>query len=127
MIRALTAAAVCVWLGGTAAWAHAAATDTPATPLSPAHVLAHARVSCGVDAFDTAEQALVFRASDLTDTALRCLLTAVNAPSYVATDIARTHTPMQTSTARWDTATATWYRDPESGVDVTIRMTGATP
>lgn len=127
MIRALTAAAVCAWLAGTAAWAHAAATTTPATSPTPAHVLAHARTSCGVDRYDTAEQTLVFRASDLTDTALRCVLTATGAPSYVATDIARTHTPMQTATARWDTATATWYRDPESGVDVTIRMTGATP
>jgi len=127
VIRVLGTAVVLAWFAGTAVLAHAAAVETHPAPLPAGYVLAHARISCAVDRFDTAEQTRVFRASDLSATALRCVLDAVGAPSYVATDIARTRTPMQTSTASWGTATATWYRDPESGVDVTIRMTGTAP
>jgi hypothetical protein len=98
----------------------ALATEPPRVPPTAAHVLAHTRTDCGIDRYDEAEQTTTGRWTDLVDSALRCLLTGVGAPSYVPDEMA--HTSPGTGQTRWATGVVDWHRDPMRGLVVTVHV-----
>ncbi|WP_170156198.1 hypothetical protein [Umezawaea tangerina] len=81
-----------------------------------------------MDRFDELEQTTAARWSDLTDSALRCVLAAVDAPADLAGEMVDRSPgygtkPWDTKTGRW---TAAWKWGP-AGLVVTIRLMPTTP
>ncbi|PRY46161.1 hypothetical protein [Umezawaea tangerina] len=124
-IRALCVLAVVVaWIGGVSYAAAAVAVEDTPVAASPIGTLARTRADCRVLGVDQAGQATRFRAVNLSDRALRCVLDGMLAPEYLSGDIAGTWPLDGRKRAHWDRVTAEWFRnpDPAVGLDVTIRV-----
>jgi hypothetical protein len=52
---------------------------------------------------------------------LRCVLTALNAPTYITTQMGQTRALDGRQTATWDKFEASWTYHPDNGLDVLIR------
>ncbi|MET1074827.1 MAG: hypothetical protein ABWY11_19420, partial [Umezawaea sp.] len=111
MIRALCVLVVVViWIGGISYAAAAVAVEDGPPTTSPIETLARTRSTCRVVGVDLAGQTTRFRAVDLSDRALRCLLDGMLAPDYVHTDIAGTWPLDGRKRSHWDGVTAEWFR-----------------
>lgn len=95
-------------IAGTAAGL-ALAAEPPTVAPSPARTLAHTRIGCGVDQFDEIEQTTTAKFTDLSATALRCVLTGVGAPEHLAPRMDRLSSGDYSDT--WSTGTVRWSRN----------------
>ena len=126
MIRSIIRACrttVVVLLGATAVGAPvglALADET--TPVRPtaARTLADTRVGCGVDRFDEIETTTSARFTDLSWTAIRCVLDGVGAPIWLLAEM----DDLSPGYGRhsWTTGTVDWRRDDKRRLVITVNL-----
>lgn len=98
----------------------ALATETTPTPPTAAYTLAHTRTDCGVDRFDEIETTTGARFTDLSWTAISCVLDGIGAPTWLLADM----DDLSPGHGRhsWKTGTVNWHRDPDRRLVFTVNL-----